>query len=255
MCFWGWWFHWGEGGSHTPCRPLPLCVLHCCRPVNQSRVRIMAVWWVILSVSWWRYHQNTVWCEHPRPPQKSQPQTRLPNLPSFSSTYFNRLGWCWWVLGSVPPWLRPGLLTYQATLRMWPLYSPVGGALKPPEHRVLVLSVEKVQHSNCWQVSQCFPPPCRTDLWFLTRGLCALCKLTETDLSGDVFVMNLMHLKSNISFCNLFVITWLSHRNFTLGLGGRWAQELRDIRLLNCTKMMNNDIWHSASVKWFEIWL
>lgn len=33
----------------------------------------------------------------------------------------NRLGCCWWILHSVPPWISPGLLMYHASLRMWPL--------------------------------------------------------------------------------------------------------------------------------------
>lgn len=99
--------------------------------------------YVVLSVS----HTT---CFYPGPPGPIQPHTHvlsyigetvmslpLPNSPSFSSTYFNRLGWPY---GSSA--LRPGLLTYQATLRMWPRSSPVGGALKPPEHRVPVLSVQ-----------------------------------------------------------------------------------------------------------------
>lgn len=40
-----------------------------------------------------------------------------------------------------------GLLTYQATQRMWPLSSPVGGALGPPEHKG-AQPCHKVQHST-----------------------------------------------------------------------------------------------------------
>lgn len=161
MCFWCWWFHWGEGGSHTPCHPRPLCVLHCCPPMNQNRVNT-------ITISFW-WHQKTTtedWARHARPIlhlRDSDKPPSFPIRPAFPAPILTDLAWCW----CADPWLRPGLLTYQATLRMWPRSSPVGGALKPPEHRVLGLSVGKVQvqHTNCWQLSWCW-----SDLWFLTTG-------------------------------------------------------------------------------------
>lgn len=59
MCFWCWWFHWGEGGSRTPCHPLPQCGLHCCPPINHVMV--------------FKTHSCPIWCQHPRPPDEMKP--------------------------------------------------------------------------------------------------------------------------------------------------------------------------------------
>lgn len=101
----------------------------------------------------------------------------------FSSTYFLNRTW----LPLVCPRLRFGLLTYQAPQRMWPLTSPGGGALRPPDHKVLGPSV---QRSNCWQ-SFTRVPWCWRDLCYLTTALhaCGLCTQTESDLSGACFII------------------------------------------------------------------
>lgn len=114
-------------------------------------------------------------------------------------------------LSALLPWLRPGLLTYQATLRMWPCSSQVGGALKPPEHKVLELSVVQVQHSNCWQVSLCV----RVLEWPLISYVayasdqnmtCQGCFYYESDLKKSVLLVEMSRFRGRLQ---AFIEIWL----------------------------------------------